>query len=347
MAMGPCTPPVQATSDPLEYTRPAVDTTLVYIHRQIGDTQAYFVANQKDRTEDVEVLLRVDGKAAEIWHPETGEIGPAAYRIENGRTTVPLSLGPQEAVFVVFRQAAASPSRALPRPVSAQVATLEGPWDLGFPADQGAPEKVRLDALTSWTAHANGGVKYFSGTATYIKDVQAPPAWFRPGARLILDLGKVKEIAEVSVNGKPVGLAWRSPFRVDVTEALKPGANRLELKVTNLWANRMIGDVQPGGREAVHVLPLQALHEGLPAARIGPAGAGEPPRGDPAVSSMRRAARVVAVLLLVGARAAPAQPLPLTDRQVQDKVEALLSEMTLEEKIGQLTRSAAAPSRRA
>ena len=234
------------TPPDFEHTRPAIDTTLVYIHRQIGDTEAYFVANQKDRAEDVEVRLRVDGKAAEIWHPETGEIGPAAYRIEDGRTTVPLSLGPQEAVFVVFRQAATSPSRVLPRPVSAPVATLEGPWEVNFPADQGAPEKVRLDALTSWTAHGNSGVKYFSGTATYIKDVQAPPAWFRPGARLLLDLGKVKEIAEVSVNGKPVGLAWRSPFRVDVTDALKPGANRLEVRLTNLWANRMIGDAQPG-----------------------------------------------------------------------------------------------------
>jgi len=88
-------------------------------------------------------------------------------------------------------------------------------------------------------------VKYFSGTATYAKDVQAPPAWFRPGAKLFLDLGKVKEIAEVSVNGQPVGLAWRPPFRVDVTGALKPGANRIEIRITNLWANRMIGDTQP------------------------------------------------------------------------------------------------------
>ena len=233
------------TPPDFEYSRPRVDTTLVYIHRKVGDTQVYFVANQKDRAEDLEVRLRVDGKAAEIWQPETGEIIPAAYAIEDGRTTVPLSLGPHESVFVVFRQAAATPARVLPRPVSAEVATLEGPWDVTFPKDQGAPEKVRLDTLSSWTTHANDGVKYFSGTATYAKDVQAPPAWFRPNAKLVLDLGKVKEIAEVSVNGQPVGLAWRPPFRVDVTGALKPGANRIEIRITNLWANRMIGDAQP------------------------------------------------------------------------------------------------------
>jgi hypothetical protein len=103
-----------ATPPDFEHTRPAIDATLVYIHRRLGDTEFYFVANQKDRAEDVDVRLRVDGKAAEIWHPETGEIGATGYRIEAGRTTVPLSLGPHEAVFVVFRQAATSPSRVLP-----------------------------------------------------------------------------------------------------------------------------------------------------------------------------------------------------------------------------------------
>jgi hypothetical protein len=233
------------TPPDFEFSRPRVDTTLVYIHRKVGDAEVYFVANQKDQAEDLDVRLRVDGKAAEIWHPETGETSPAAYAIANGRTTVPLSLGPHESVFVVLREAAKEPSRVLARPVSAKIATLDGPWVVSFPKDQGAPEAIRVDTLSSWTVSGDSGVKYFSGTATYAKDVQAPPAWFRPGAKLFLDLGSVKEIAEVSVNGQPVGLAWRPPFRVDVTGALKPGANRLEIKVTNLWANRMIGDAQP------------------------------------------------------------------------------------------------------
>ena len=84
-------------------------------------------------------------------------------------------------------------------------------------------------------------MKYFSGAATYTKDSR-PKNWFRPGAKLVLDLGKVREIAEVSVNGKPLGILWKRPFQADLTGALKPGANRLEIKVTNLWANRMIGD---------------------------------------------------------------------------------------------------------
>src|SRR5262249_47907878 len=115
------------------------------------------------------------------------------------------------------------------------------------PPNWGAPAQVKLDSLASWTANPDAGVKYFSGTAVYAKDLQAPAAWFKPGAKILLDLGTVKEIAEVAVNGKPVGgILWKPPFQADVTSALKPGANRVEIKVTNLWPNRMIGDLQPG-----------------------------------------------------------------------------------------------------
>ena len=237
------------TPPDVEYTRPSFDTTLDWIHRRVGDTDVYFVANQKDRAEDVSVRFRVAGRAAELWHPETGETLPGAFSIEDGRTTVPLSLGPYESVFVVFREATTAPSRVLPRPVSTRVATVEGPWDVSFPSDRGAPPKVRLDRLSSWTAHSEAGVRYFSGTATYTKDIEAARDWFRPGARLVLDLGRVKEIAEVSVNGRPAGIAWRAPFQVDVTGSLKAGANRIEVKVTNLWVNRLVGDEQPAAEK--------------------------------------------------------------------------------------------------
>jgi hypothetical protein len=233
------------TPPDVEYTRPGFDTTLDWIHRRLGDTDIYFVANQKDRIEEVNVRFRVAGRAAELWHPETGEIAPAAYSIEEGRTTIPLRLGPHESIFVVFREAAASPSRVVPRPVSTKVATVEGPWDLSFPPGNGAPPEVLLERLVSWSTHLDAGVRYFSGTATYTKDVEASKDWFRPGARLVLGLGRVKEIAEVKVNGRPAGIAWRAPFQVDVTGSLKPGPNRIEVQVTNLWVNRLVGDEQP------------------------------------------------------------------------------------------------------
>ncbi len=111
---------------------------------------------------------------------------------------------------------------------------------------EGAPASVTLDKLGAWNASADPGVKYFSGTATYTKTIEAPAEWFATGARMLLDLGSVKDIAEVAVDGKPAVVLWRPPFRADVTGALKPSANTLEIKVTNLWANRLIGDQQPG-----------------------------------------------------------------------------------------------------
>ena len=228
-----------------EYTKPQSDTTLLFVHRSLPEGEVYWVNNRHNRTEDLEATFRVGGKAAELWYPETGRTGPASFRIANGRTNVPLRLNPHEAVFVVFRQPATTQSRTLPAPVETPLAQLDGAWDVSFQPDRGAPAKLTLDKLMSWSESADPGVKYFSGTAVYTRTVSAPSAWFESGARLWLDLGVVKNLAEVAVNGQALGIVWKAPFRVDVTEALKPGTNAVEVKVTNLWVNRLIGDQQP------------------------------------------------------------------------------------------------------
>jgi hypothetical protein len=228
------------------YSKPQADTQILYVHRRLGEGEIYWVNNRKDRVEEIEATFRVEGKEAELWHPETGRIEPASYLIANGRTTVSLRLNANEAVFVVFRKAATSQSRALPRQVETRIATLDGMWEVSFQPDRGAPAKVTFDKLASWSESADTGVKYFSGTGTYAKTVNAPADWFRAGTRLWLDLGDVKNLAEVAVNGKSLGVVWKTPFRVDVTDALKPGANTVEVRVTNLWVNRLIGDQQPG-----------------------------------------------------------------------------------------------------
>lgn len=225
----------------VEYSR-ALDAQTSWIHRRAGDTDIYFVANRTDQPQDINARFRVSGKEAELWHADTGEIEPAEYSIADGRTTVPLRLSERESVFVVFRRAARSPSRVLPRATSTTLATVGGPWDVSFPPNLGAPPKVRLAELESWTAHADEGVKYFSGTATYSKTVQAPRGWFRPGAKVLLHLGVVKDVAEVSVNGRAWGTLWKAPYQLEVTGALKPGANQLEIKITNEWTNRLVGD---------------------------------------------------------------------------------------------------------
>ena len=264
----------ELTPPDFEHNKPEVDTDIVWIHRRDGDRDIYFVANQKDRPEDVQASFRVVGKEAEIWHPDTGLTEPAEYKIENGRTSVPLHLDPCGALFVVFRHPASVLSRTLPRRVVADLATLEGPWQVRFPPNWGAPPQVRFDKLVSWTNNSNDGVKYFSGTATYSKDFVAPQSWFRPGAKVLLDLGAVKEIAEVSVNGRAVGgILWKPPFRADVTSAFKSGVNHLEVKITNLWPNRIIGDEQPNAKKRYAWLdyrPFKANAPLLESGMLGP-----------------------------------------------------------------------------
>ena len=121
---------------------------------------------------------------------------------------------------------------------------ITGAWDLSFPPNWGAPPSVTLDKLISWTGHTNDGVRYFSGTATYDKEIEIPADRLTAGRELWLDLGAVKNFAEVSLNEQNLGVLWKPPFRVNVTAAAKPGTNKLVVKVTNLWPNRLIGDEQ-------------------------------------------------------------------------------------------------------
>jgi hypothetical protein len=228
------------------YTKPRQDTSLAFVHRLLPDGDIYWVVNGNTRRETLEASFRVTGKAPELWHAETGLVEPASYLIANGRTVVPLRLAPDDALFVVFRKEAAAPARALPDPVETDLARIAGPWTVAFQPGRGAPATARFDALSSWSESADPGIKYFSGTATYAASFNVAANWLASGVRLWLDLGEVKNVAEVVVNGKPLGTVWKTPFRVDATEALKPGANTLEIKVANLWVNRLIGDKQPG-----------------------------------------------------------------------------------------------------
>jgi hypothetical protein len=237
----------------IPYSLPAGDTDddLVFIHRTDGNREIYFAATQKHHSFDVKASFRVTGKTPQLWHPETGETELVGYSIENGHTIVPLHFDAQGSVFVVFEGSVTEPSRVAPARTQEKLATVDGDWKLTFPPNWGAPAEAEFPKLISWTESAETGVKYFSGTATYHKQIVAPKEWFKPGARVMLDLGTVKEIAEVTINGKPVGgILWMPPFVVNVTDDLKPGVNELSVRVTNLWPNRMIGDLQPGVTKA-------------------------------------------------------------------------------------------------
>jgi alpha-L-rhamnosidase/Glycosyl hydrolases family 2, sugar binding domain len=234
-----------------KFAKPQDNTNLLFVHRQLGDVDFYWVNNRNSRKEELEATFRITGKTAEIWHPETGKTEQASYTMENGSTRVPIHLEANDAVFVVFRNKTSEKSRTVILPKEKQVATIEGPWNISFEEKRGAPENATFEKLTPWNENSDSGIKYFSGTGTYTKTINTQAEWFKEGTRLLLDLGSVKELAEVIINGKSMGIVWKTPFRVDVTEGLKQGENMVEIKVTNLWVNRLIGDQQPGVGEKI------------------------------------------------------------------------------------------------
>jgi hypothetical protein len=228
------------------YSKPQKNTALLFVHRKLPDGEIYWVNNRNERKEDIEAMFRVPGKETEFWYPETGRTEKASYTIAGDRTKVFLHLEPNEAVFVVFRKYTSNTSITIPRPVEKEIFTIGGSWHVRFQPNRWASAALKFDTLNSWTEHSDAGVKYFSGTATYTKTINVPASWLGKGSQLWFDLGDVKNLAEVAVNGRSMGIVLKKPFYIDVTNALKFGENKLEIKVTNLWVNRLIGDQQPG-----------------------------------------------------------------------------------------------------
>jgi len=227
------------------YAAEAPDADVQFVHRRLDDGDLYFVSNRKARPERIAARFRVAGKAPELWRADTGAIQPLAYRIDGGATVVPLEMAANESVFVVFRQPAAAPSRMIKRAAPTPVAEVAGPWKVAFQPGRGAPDSIELAALGSLSEQNDPGVRYFSGVATYTTSFTLPKN-VRPGGRLWLDLGKVGDVAEVRVNGERAGTLWKAPYRADIGGLVRPGRNSLEVKVANLWVNRLIGDQQPG-----------------------------------------------------------------------------------------------------
>jgi hypothetical protein len=121
---------------------------------------------------------------------------------------------------------------------------------LSFPEKWGAPGEVKLERLISWTEHENPGVKYFSGTASYTTNIQLSKKMLRGKSSVYLDLGEVLDVAEVLVNGMSAGVLWTKPFKLDIRKYLRPGENQLDIKVTNMWINRLTGDMNlPDGEK--------------------------------------------------------------------------------------------------
>ncbi|MGW8256965.1 MAG: glycosylhydrolase-like jelly roll fold domain-containing protein, partial [Thermoguttaceae bacterium] len=220
-------------------------TSLDYIHRRDGRTDIYYVINHAKRGEDASCTFRVSGKAPELWNPVSGEIRPtAAFSQADGTTTVPLEFPPYGSWFVVFRKPVPADAKGAAKSNAMELKPIEelsGSWTVKFDPKWGGPDSVEFDKLVSWTDRPEKGIHFYSGTATYQKTFDLPES-AKPGERIFLDLGKVRELAKVWLNGRDLGIVWAPPFRVEATEALKPKGNILEIDVVNFWPNRVIGD---------------------------------------------------------------------------------------------------------
>ncbi len=218
-----------------------------YIHRTTGDAEIYFVASRTNLSARATVAFRVTGKAPELWNAVTGERKFAvAYEEKAGRTFLPLDFDPCGSWFVVFREpSVAHPAAAKSNSLELNpVQEISGAWTVHFDPKWGGPESAQFDSLVSWPTRPEAGIKFYSGTAVYEKtfDLSAGSRITNHESKLFLDLGGVRELAEVKVNGQSCGTLWCPPFRADVTAAVKPGENKLQIEVVDFWPNRIIGD---------------------------------------------------------------------------------------------------------
>jgi hypothetical protein len=222
------------------------DFPLRYTHRRDGGMDIYLVANTTGQPVTATAWFRVAGKLAELWDPVSGERRRQTGLVEaNEKTRISLSLQPYQSVFVVFGSA----NETLPEVVqgAAQregLLNLLGPWEVEFQPKRGAPDHLTLEKLVDWSQHADPGVRHFSGMATYrIRFLwNSESTSGRSVGKIFLDLGRVEVMAKVRLNGHDLGVVWTAPWQVEVTRALKPGTNELEIRVANLWPNRLIGD---------------------------------------------------------------------------------------------------------
>ena len=246
-----------------------------YVHRRTSDADVYFVCNRSATAKKFEGSFRVERKQPELWDAVSGEIRDAqAFSQSDGRTTVPLRLAPGGSMFVIFRRDI-SPSLRGPReqnePQPTLAMKLETPWLVEFDPRRGGPEKPQpLEKLVSWSDADDPQMKYYSGTAIYRTtfDLEEPLA-ARIAARTWLDLGDVKNVASVRLNGSPLGVLWTDPFRVELTGHLRDKGNELEIEVTNLWPNRLIGDERRPPEERITKTNITKFHGDSPLLKSG------------------------------------------------------------------------------
>jgi hypothetical protein len=214
------------------------------IHRLHGKEHIYFIANIAKNGGIASCRFPITGMQPELWDPVWGTLRDLhAFDHSDGHISVDIEFAACQSYFIVFRRALATAGKAdTNMPKFSLLAALDGDWNVSFDPKWGGPASIKFSSLDDWSTRPEQGIKYYSGTAVYTKTFTLSNTL--NAGKLWLDLGSVKEIATVTVNGKKLGVVWTAPWRIDISAAILPGNNKVEVAVANVWANRLIGDEQ-------------------------------------------------------------------------------------------------------
>jgi hypothetical protein len=219
-----------------------------YTHRSMADRDIYFISNRTGLPVSDTCIFRDGTLNAELWNPVTGEIKPIdCSPVMNGSTAVPVKLDAFQSFFLVFYHWKKSDNDEIAYsekfPDKQTIFSLEGPWNVAFDTVWGGPAQVVFDSLYDWSKRSEDGIKYYSGIAVYKKSFDLPEnTEVTINSEYFLDLGTLKNLGRIKLNGKDLGIIWTAPWQVDITDVLKRKSNSLEIEVANLWINRLIGD---------------------------------------------------------------------------------------------------------
>jgi len=225
----------------------SADGPVRYAHRTHNGQEIYFVANRTNQVSYTNCNFRAANGTPELWNPLTGATRQLHNFSRKGEiTTIPIQFEANQSYFVVFtndKEKAASTNLGLKDfPGKKNLVKLDGSWNLIFDTKAGGPGEVVFDQLEDWSKRREEGIKYYSGTVTYQKRFTLDKSQLSPGTSLWINLGELYNLAEVSLNGIDLGTLWTAPWSLDISKAAKVGSNNLEIKVVNLWPNRLIGD---------------------------------------------------------------------------------------------------------
>lgn len=216
-----------------------------YTHRTEENRDLYFVSNTTDKPIKILAQFRTIKGAPELWNAVTGKISPLyEFKVDQYSTTVPLQLAAYESCFVLFsKENKWLPSGIHKETMLSTLLTLDGSWEVCFDPKWGGPAHTVFHELSDWTKNSDEGIKYYSGIASYHKKFDLTSANKMEGVSpLYLDVGNIKHMARIIVNGKDLGVVWTAPWRIDISDVVKEKDNELIIEVANLWPNRLIGD---------------------------------------------------------------------------------------------------------